>query len=429
MKVCIVGTGYVGLTTGVMLAELGHEVYCIDMDQEKIKQLNKGVIPIYEPGVEQYLKKHLNRGLYFSTSMSDGVPRSEIIMLAVGTPPGEKGVPDLSSVLAVAKELVPFLTRYKVIINKSTVPVGTGRRISEILQDNGVDPAFFDVVSNPEFLREGTALEDSFFPDRIVIGGANPKAVQITRSLYKKIKAPVIITSLEAAEMIKYTANAFLAMKISFANEMAAICEGYNVDIIQVMEGVGLDRRIGPHFLRPGAGYGGSCLPKDLSGLLFLARQVRYRAPLLAAVEKVNDYQKARIIRKLRLALGNLKGKSIGIWGLAFKPNTDDMRAAPSLGLIRDLVNLGATVTAYDPISMPRAKPLLPPKVILANDMYQAIDGSHALVIVTEWDIFRQADLDYLKSLMRKWVIIDGRNIFDPSTMKEQNFLYFGTGR
>lgn len=429
MKVCVIGTGYVGLTTGIMLAELGHQVTCVDIDKEKIALLQQGKVPIYEPGTEELVIKHLNTNLKFTAELSGPAPEAMVIMIAVGTPPGKEGIPDISAVEQVARELIPFLTSYKVLIIKSTVPVGTNDKIRQLILDSGNSALNFDMVSNPEFLREGCALHDCFHTDRIVIGGDSPEAISLVWSMYSKLTAPCVVTSLRAAEMIKYVSNAFLAMKISFTNEIAAICEGYSVDIKEVTKGVGFDHRIGHHFLGAGAGYGGSCLPKDLQGLLHMSKNCGTKAELLKAVKKVNDLQITRIISKLEQELGELAGKEIALWGLTFKPDTDDLRAAPALSLIPQLLKRQAKVRVYDPIGMANAKPLLPGKVTMSEDMYQAVRGAHGLVIITEWPQFRHADLERVKQNMQEFVVVDGRNIFEPEQMRGLGCRYAGMGR
>ncbi|MCL4440423.1 MAG: nucleotide sugar dehydrogenase, partial [Firmicutes bacterium] len=332
-------------------------------------------------------------------------------------------------VLEVARQLMPYLKEYKVIIMKSTVPIGTNKIVQKYLLDKGVERKYFDIVSNPEFIREGTAIFDSFHPDRIVIGSDSQKATEITRSLYQRIECPVMITSNEAAEMIKYASNAFLAVKISFVNELAGICEDYKVDICEVARGVGYDTRIGPHFLKAGAGFGGSCLPKDLSGLLHLADKADKKAKLLKAVYEVNTAQPALVIAKLEKLLGALQDKKIAVWGLSFKPETDDMRFAPAIPVINLLLQKQALVSAFDPAAMENAKKLLPASVKLSKDMYEAVRNCDALVIMTEWDIFALADIKLLKETMKNPVIVDGRNIFSPSEMISQGFQYRGIGR
>lgn len=428
MKISIIGTGYVGLTSGAMFAELGHEVVCIDEDEDKIRSLKTGKVPIFEPGLDKLIQKHLGRNLKFTTGLSS-LKSSKVIMIAVGTPPGEDGSPDLTFVLRVASQIIPYLGSYKVIILKSTVPVGTNKVIQNYLLDNGISQNIFDIISNPEFLREGTAVYDSFNPDRIVIGGNSQKAVEITRSLYQRIHSPVLVTSNEAAEMIKYASNAFLAAKISFINELAGICEEYKVDVNEVACGVGLDSRIGPHFLKAGAGYGGSCLPKDLSGLLFLAAKAGKRTPILKAVQDVNAAQPVTIVEKAEQLLGSLNNRKIAVWGLAFKPNTDDMRFAPSINVIELLVQKQAVVSVFDPVAMENAKKVIPATVTMAADMYETVRGCDALIVMTEWDIFCTADIKMIKELMNKPIVVDARNIFSPSEMNYMGFKYTGIGR
>lgn len=428
MKITVVGAGYVGLTTGAMLAEFGHQVTCVDIDEEKIKILNSAKVPFYEPGLDDLVRKHINKKLKFTTGI-ESIDSSKVIMIAVGTPPAKDGSPDLSYVLAAIGQIVPFLKKYKVIIMKSTVPVGTKRIIQEYLLKHGVGKSKFDIVSNPEFLREGMAIQDSFHPDRIVIGTDSQKAALLAYSLYQQTESPVIITSNETAEMIKYAANAFLATKLSFINELADICEKHGVDIREVARGIGYDKRIGPHFLRAGAGYGGSCLPKDLSGLIHLAQNAGNVPSLLISVQNINSKRPERLIEKLKKVLGSLENKKIAVWGLAFKPETDDMRFAPSISLIKEMVEEKAIVSAFDPVAREKAKPLLPSCVEIHENMYEAARDSDALVIVTEWDAFKTVDLGALKKIMKKPIIVDGRNIFSRKEMKLRGFNYQGLGQ
>lgn len=428
MNITVIGTGYVGLTSGAMFAELGHRVTCVDKDREKVKILKKGRVPFYEPGLDNLVQKNLGKNLNFATGPGSA-GRAKAIMVAVGTPPAKDGSPDLSFVLEVARQIIPYLKRYKVIIMKSTVPVGTKRIVEKYLLDQGVPAQNFDLVSNPEFLREGTAIYDSFHPDRVVIGSTSQKATEITRSLYQGIECPVMITSNEAAEMIKYAANCFLAAKISFINELAGISEEYGVDINEVARGIGYDNRIGPQFLKAGAGYGGSCLPKDLSGLLYLAGQAGKRAPLLKAIHDVNAGQPVIVVEKAEKLLGSLKDKKIAVWGLAFKPETDDMRFAPAIPVINLLLSKQVQVSAYDPVAAENAKKLLPVSVDIYDDMYKTVRDCDALIIMTEWSAFTQADLELLRDIMQQPVVIDARNIYSPEDMKARGFVYTGIGR
>lgn len=428
MKVTVMGTGYVGLTTGAMLAQFGHKVTCIDINERKINLLNTGQVPFYEPGLDALVNKHLNKNLKFSTELQS-IVSSKVVICAVGTPPRRDGSPDLSYVLTVAQQLIPHLTRYKVILIKSTVPVGTKKIIQDYLLSQGIRRTKFDIVSNPEFLREGAALKDSFYPDRIVIGSDSQRAVSLTYSLYQRCACPILITSNEGAEMIKYAANSFLATKISFINELADICEKYSVDIEEVARGIGYDKRIGTHFLKAGVGFGGSCLPKDVSGLIYLADKSGITPQLLKSVIDINAERPYQVVNKLKNVLGSLERKKIAVWGLAFKPETDDMRFAPSIPVICQLVAEKAEVWAFDPVAADNAKPLFPECVKISDDMYETARDSDAVVIVTEWDVFKNADLSLLKKIMKEPVVIDGRNIFSPTDMKLQGFDYFGTGR
>jgi len=428
VRVTVIGSGYVGLTSGSMFAELGHQVTCVDKEAEKIRLLKSGKVPFYEPGLDSLVQKHIGCNLKFTTSLASS-NRAKVIMVAVGTPPAADGSPDLSFVLEATRQVVPYLKNYKVIILKSTVPVGTKQIVKDFLLAENVPRKNFDIVSNPEFLREGSAILDSFHPDRIVIGAESQKAVEITRSLYQGIECPVMVTSNEAAEMIKYAANAFLGAKISFINELAGICEKYGVDINEVARGIGYDSRIGFHFLKPGAGYGGSCLPKDLSGLISLAERTGAKASILKAVSEVNSDRPAVLVNKLIEELGDLQDRRVAVWGLAFKPETDDMRFAPALPVINLLLHEGAKVLAYDPVAAENARKLLPESVTLGPDMYETARGCDALLIITEWAEFARADLKLLKSIMKNPIIIDGRNIFSPPDVKSRGFVYRGVGR
>lgn len=428
MNLTIIGTGYVGLTSGAMFAELGHRVTCVDTDQKKLTMLRSGRVPFFEPGLDKLVKKHLGGNLRFAPDLASAA-RTRAVMLAVGTPPAPDGSPDIKYVLEAAGQLAPYLKKYRVIIIKSTVPVGTKKMLQQHLLNLGIKQKHFSIVSNPEFLREGSALADSFNPDRIVIGADSQKALEITRALYQKIECPVMITTNEAAEMIKYAANAFLATKISFINELADICEEYNIDIDEVARGIGYDARIGRHFLKAGAGYGGSCLPKDISALRHLAESAAKQAALLQAVNDINNRRPTAIIEKLEKQLGSLEGKKVAVWGLSFKPQTDDMRFSPAIAVIGMLLEKKAEVVAFDPVAMDKAREVLAAKVLLAGDMYAAANGCDALIIMTEWQAFAGADLGLLKRAMKQPVIVDGRNVFSPTEARKNGFHYQGMGR
>lgn len=429
MNVAIIGTGYVGLTTGTCLAEIGHQVICIDNDRRKIALLKKGKIPIYEPGLEALIVKNVKTGrLRFSTRIREGVDKGLVIFITVNTPPLSGGEADLSFVAHVAREIATHLREYRVIVHKSTVPVKTGQKVSETIKRYCKKGVEFDVVSNPEFLREGTAIRDMLHPDRIVVGVANSRAAQVMRELYESIKSKFLVTDIPSAELIKHASNSFLAMKISFANALANICELSGGNIEEVVQGMGLDHRIGAAFLKTGIGYGGSCFPKDVSAFIKIAQELGYSFDLLKSVEKINEEQKAHFIKKVRDVLWILKGKVIGVLGLAFKPNTDDMRNAPSVDIIQTLLREGATVKAYDPQAMGKAKTILK-KIQYCKDPYQVAKGSDALLILTEWEEFINIDFKKMKRLMMTPIIVDGRNLLDPKLMDRIGFIYKSIGR
>ncbi|MBI4488598.1 MAG: UDP-glucose/GDP-mannose dehydrogenase family protein [Deltaproteobacteria bacterium] len=440
MNIAIVGTGYVGLVTGVCFAEFGVHVTCVDMDEGRIARLAKGETPIYEPRLGELLHKNLQEGrIHFTTDTGQAVRDSLMVFIAVGTPAKEDGSTDLRYVEDVARAVAQNLNGYKVVVTKSTVPVGTGRRIQRIIREeigNG-SQGVFDVASNPEFLREGSAIEDFLRPNRVVIGADSPQAVAILQDLYRPlylIETPFVITSIEAAELIKYASNSFLAMKISYMNEMANLCEALGVDVHVVAKAMGLDQRIGPKFLHPGPGFGGSCFPKDTRALAQLAKEHGCESQLVETVVEVNEQQKLRMVEKIVGALGvslnpgSLNGFTVGILGLAFKPNTDDVREAPSLVIIRELQRRGARVQAHDPAAMEQAKRLLP-DVDYRTDAYSAAEGADALVLVTEWNQFRNLELDKMKGLMRRPILIDLRNVYEPERVRTLGFEYQGVGR
>ncbi len=431
MNICVIGTGYVGLVTGVVFADLGNDVVCVDKNAAKIDGLNKGIMPIYEPGLEEMVSRNVGDGrLTFSTDLDPAVQKAEVVFIAVGTPPREDGSTNLDFVEDAAKGIAASLNRYKVIVNKSTVPVGTGNFVRETIENNKRRAVSFDVVSNPEFLREGSAITDTLVPDRIVIGAANQVVAMRLLELYAPLERPMIITDVASAEMIKYASNAFLATKISFANAIANICEEAGADVNQVVKGMGLDSRIGQAFLSAGLGYGGSCFPKDTRSLLHTAQSYGYDFPLLEATIATNDDQPKRFISKIHKALGgdNLQGKTVGVLGLAFKPNTDDMREAKSLDVIADLLASGATVKAYDPIAIENTKQVFPQITYCAN-AYEVATGADALVIVTEWNEFKVLNFERLASLMARALILDGRNLYDPERLRRLGFEYHSIGR
>lgn len=436
MHISMIGTGYVGLVSGACFAEFGIDVTCVDKDKEKIAKLNRGVIPIYEPGLDVIITKNVNEGrLKFTTDTSDGIKNSLVIFIAVGTPPKKDGSPDLSAVWEVAGEICENINDYKVIVNKSTVPVGTGKKLKEFIKANQKQKVNFSVASNPEFLREGSAIEDFMRPDRIVIGAEDPEAIAILKDLYSPIyliETPTIITNVESAEMIKYAANAFLATKISFINEVAVLCEKVGADVHQVALGMGLDNRIGRKFLHPGPGFGGSCFPKDTKGFVQMAKEHDYELMIVSSTIKVNDEQRARSVEKILRALGgdDAAGKTVGILGLSFKPNTDDMREAPSVPIVNALLERGIRVRAYDPVAMEESKKVLNgANIVYCNNSYEVAEGSDVLVFITEWNQFRKLDMEKIKELLKNPIVVDLRNIYDPQAMRSMGFTYIGVGR
>ncbi len=432
MHIAVIGTGYVGLVTGACFAEFGVDVTCVDVDEQKIERLRNGVMPIYEPGLEQLVAKNVQSGrLRFTTDVGEAVEQALVIFLAVGTPPKDDGSPDLSFVEAAAASIADHLQDYKVIVTKSTVPIGTGEHIRRLVNERKKSRANFGVVSNPEFLREGAAINDFMRPDRVVIGSRDQEAIAIMKDLYRPlylIEAPFVITSLEAAELTKYAANAFLATKVSFINEIANLCERIGCDVHDVARGIGMDKRIGSKFLHPGPGFGGSCFPKDTRALSSVARQFGSDSLIVDAVIEVNKRQGKEMLVKIRKLVGDLNDKKIAVLGLAFKPETDDMREAPSVGIIRGLLADGALVQAYDPVAKSEAKKILS-EVSYADDEYDAVNGAEALIFVTEWNQFRALDMRRIHQLMATPRIADLRNICDPEDMREIGFEYVGVGR
>jgi UDPglucose 6-dehydrogenase len=431
MKIAVVGTGYVGLVAGACFAENGNDVVCVDRDPAKIRLLRRGKIPIYEPGLEEVVRRNrTEKRLTFTTNLASGVRSAQIIFIAVGTPTGEDGSADLQHVLGVARDLAKAMNGYKVVVNKSTVPVGTAAKVREIIRRETTHP--FSVVSNPEFLKQGAAIDDFMKPDRVVIGAEDERSAELMRELYApftRTGAPVMMMDCASAELSKYAANAMLATRFSFMNEVSNVCEAVGADVDQVRKAVASDRRIGPSFLFPGVGYGGSCFPKDVKAMLRFAAVNDYDFQILKAVEEVNDSQKLRLLGKMEKHFGNLKGKKIAVWGLAFKPKTDDMREAPAVPLIKALIAAGATVQAYDPEAMAIAKTIFGPKVTFAETSYDALSGADALALVTEWNEFREPDYGRMKKLMKTPIVFDGRNIFNPETLRAQGFTYYSMGR
>jgi UDPglucose 6-dehydrogenase len=432
MKVAIVGSGYVGLVTGACLAETGNTVICADIDARKIERLRVNDIPIYEPGLEEMVRKNQAEGrLSFTQDVGAAVEASRVVFIAVGTPPGEDGSADLQHVLAVARTIGEHLNGHKVVVTKSTVPVGTAEKVRAAVRSKSAGP--FSVCSNPEFLKEGAAIEDFMKPDRIVVGVDGEEAREIMAELYGpfvRTGNPVIFMDIPSAEVTKYAANAMLATRISFMNQVAAFCEKVGADVGDVRQGIGTDRRIGPAFLFPGPGYGGSCFPKDVKALINTGKSVGVRFEVLEAVESVNDKQKLVLLEKVKAALGgSLSGKTVGVWGLAFKAETDDMRESPAIPLVTGLLAGGARVQAHDPKAMEAARHVLGDKVIFAADPYSAANGADALVIVTEWLQYRTPDFDRLLALLKQPLIVDGRNLFAPARMRKLGFTYQGIGR
>jgi UDPglucose 6-dehydrogenase len=432
MKIAVVGTGYVGLVTGTCFAESGHEVRCLDVDQRKIDTLRAGGIPIYEPGLEELVRRNVKeRRLSFTTSYPEAMAGAEVVFVAVGTPPGETGEADLSYVLSAAREIGRTLSGYAVVVNKSTVPVGSAEKVAAVLKETAKHP--FDVVSNPEFLKEGAAIEDFMRPDRVVVGVASDRARAVMAELYApfvRAEQPVLFMDVRSAELTKYAANAMLAVRISFMNEMATLCERLGADVDQVRRGVGSDRRIGHPFLFPGVGFGGSCFPKDVRAVMTMARQIGLDFDLLRAVERVNERQKRWLVEKAAKHFGTLAGKTFGVWGLAFKPKTDDMREAPAITVIEGLLGNGAKVKAHDPVAAEVAEKLFHGRgVELTAEPYAAAQGVDALLLVTEWNEFRNPDFARLKAAMRQPVLLDGRNVWDSTKARAAGFTYYGVGR
>ena len=436
MNITVIGTGYVGLVTGTCFAETGNDVVCVDIDQAKVKKLTSGQITIYEPGLEKiFLKNQKDERLSFTTSLSEGIKNAQVIFLALPTPPGEDGSADLKYILGVAKELGALIEQgdYKVIIDKSTVPVGTAEKVRQALMSNGGIEGTFDIVSNPEFLREGVAVEDFMKPDRVVIGTSSEKAKIILSELYAPFVRqgnPVIYMDEKSAELTKYAANSFLAMKITFMNEIAQLCELLGADVDMVRRGIGSDERIGKRFLFPGIGYGGSCFPKDVQALAKSSTEVGYNFKILEAVMNVNEKQKLHLIPSIKAYFNNeLRGKKIALWGLAFKPNTDDIREAPALYLIEAILSAGATIAAFDPEAMQNMKQLIGDKISFVENQYEALQDADALVIATEWSEFRTPNFDRISSLLKNKVIFDGRNLFDLNKMGDLGYHYVSIGR
>jgi UDPglucose 6-dehydrogenase len=432
MNICVIGSGYVGLVTGACLADFGMNVVGVDKDHAKVEGLSRGKVPIYEPGLDTLVQKNMAEGrLRFTTDLGPAIEEAQAIFIAVGTPPKSDGSADLTFIREVAASIAEHLNGYKIIITKSTVPIGTGRMIESIVREGVGGKHTFAVVSNPEFLREGSAIEDFMHPDRVVIGTRDARAAEMMKKVYSPLHAadvPFIVTNVETAELIKYASNGFLATKISFINEVAQICEAWGADVEVVSKGMGLDNRIGPKFLQAGPGFGGSCFPKDTRAAAQIARDAGLRFRIIEAVLEVNEFTQKRMIEKVDQALGGCAGKTIAVLGLSFKPNTDDIRESPALPVVAALVDGGATVRAFDPEAMTACKPLFP-TVVYTRDAYEAAEGADAVVIATEWNQFRKLDLERLRKLVRGTLVIDLRNLYEPEEMAAEGFRYVSIGR
>ncbi|MCI0586602.1 MAG: UDP-glucose/GDP-mannose dehydrogenase family protein [Planctomycetes bacterium] len=431
MRICVIGTGYVGLVAGTCFADSGNDVVCVDIDEGKVDRLQRGEIPIYEPGLEELVRRNVGEGrLRFSTDVAGGIRDSLVIFVAVGTPSGDDGSADLRAVLAVAETIGKAANGRKIVVDKSTVPVGTAERVAETIRRHTSHPV--TVVSNPEFLKEGAAIEDFLKPDRIVIGTDDPEAAETMKELYAPFvrrNQPILIMDVRSAELTKYAANAMLATRISFMNEIANLCERVGADVNRVREGVGTDSRIGFSFLYPGVGYGGSCFPKDVKALERTSLDHEYRFRILRAVEEANEAQKRVLVSKVKAHFGeDLRGRALAVWGLAFKPNTDDMREAPSLVVLGELLAAGAQVRATDPEAIPTARRIFGERVSFFEKPYDALSGADALLLVTEWNEYRHPDLDRMRGLLRQPVIFDGRNVYSPKVLREHGFTYYGIG-
>ena len=431
MKIAVVGSGYVGLVAGACLAENGNDVVCIDKDAAKVRSLQRGRIPIYEPGLEELVRRNrAEKRLTFTTNLPQGVRNSQIVFIAVGTPTGEDGSADLRYVMEVAEQIGKAMNGYKVVVDKSTVPVGTAEKVRQVIKKHTNHP--FSVVSNPEFLKQGAAIEDFMKPDRVVIGAEDQRAAEIMKELYApftRTGAPIMMMDCASAELCKYAANAMLATRISFMNEIANVCDAFGANVDQVRRAVASDRRIGPAFLFPGVGYGGSCFPKDVKAILKFSGEKKYDFQILKAVESVNERQKLRLLARMKQHFGSLDGKKIAVWGLAFKPRTDDMREAPAVPLINGILDAGASVVAYDPEAMKVARGIFGTRIQFADKSYSALNGADALAIVTEWNEFREPDFTRIRKLMRTPVIFDGRNLYNSEHIRGLGFTYFSMGR
>ena len=430
MNISIIGAGYVGLVTGACFADLGNNVICADNDQEKIDILNSGKVPIFEPGLKETISKNFkNSRLEFTTDIKYAVSSSDIIFICVGTPPKNDGSADLTGIEKVSRVIAENLEEYKLIVEKSTVPVETGEWVKKTINSFKKSGADFDVASNPEFLREGTAIKDFMNPDRVVIGVESERAQKLLRELYEPLETKIVVTDIKGAELIKHASNSFLATKISFINALSNICDAVGTDINSVAEGIGFDSRINKHFLKAGIGFGGSCFPKDLKAFIYIAEKLGYSFDMLKEVEKINERQKDFVIKKVKEVLWNIDDKQIAVWGLAFKPDTDDIRSAPSIEIIKRLIKEGAKIKAYDPAAMEKTKKELKDTIGYCKDIYETVAGADCIILMTEWNEFKEIDWDRIKLLMKQPVILDGRNIYDPEKMKEMGFKYMGIGR
>lgn len=430
MNIAVIGTGYVGLVTGSVFADMGNDVICVDKDENKVKQLSQGSIPFYEPGLEEIVQRNLDDNrMTFTSDVAQAVKKSDVIFIAVGTPPKEDGETDLSQVESAARGIGLAMDRYKVIVNKSTVPVGTGNLVRNIIESVKNNDIKFDVVSNPEFLREGSAVHDSLSPDRIVIGAPNQQVAVTLMELYASLGCPMLITDVESAEIIKYASNAFLAMKISFANAIADICERTGADVMHVINGMGHDRRIGHHHLQPGLGYGGSCFPKDVDSLIHTSKSLGYDFKLLQSVADINRERISRFVGKIENVMENIEGKIFGLFGLSFKPDTDDMREAKSIEVIEGLLQRKAKIRAYDPAARENAEKLFGNRIEYVENAYEAARGADAVILLTEWREFKLLNLERIRDSMSQPVIFDGRNLYNPERMRKIGFRYYGIGR
>ncbi|MGB2662041.1 MAG: UDP-glucose/GDP-mannose dehydrogenase family protein [Candidatus Omnitrophota bacterium] len=430
MRLAIIGTGYVGLVTGTCFAELGNDVICADNDEKKMAILNEGKVPIYEPGLEELIKKNREQGrLSFTTDLEEAVKASEVIFICVGTPPRDDGSADLTAIEKVSRVIAKCINSYKLIVEKSTVPIETGKWVEYTIDTFKKSGADFDVASNPEFLREGTAIEDFMNPDRVVIGVESQKAEEMLKELYKPLDAKIVVTNIKGAEIIKHASNSFLATKISFINALSNICEKVGANVDDVAEGIGLDSRINRKFLKAGIGFGGSCFPKDLKAFIHIAEKLGYPFNMLKEVEHINDMQKDLVVRKVTEMLWNLPDKVIGVWGLAFKPNTDDIRSAPAIDIVKTLLKEGAKIKAFDPAAMEKAKEELGDKITYCKDVYEAAQDCDCIILMTEWNEFKEVDWQHVKNVMKQPVLLDGRNIYDQGKMKKMGFKYSGIGR